>query len=532
MTSRRLSLGLASLFLLAPACGGGTPTVDAGGSATDTGPVPDVGAFDAGMRPDSGPAPAVGTCTMPRMVSLELGTDLTVVGDTSTAPAGALDLGTCGEDMPAAVPAQDVIAVQVPGTGDIGIELDLTMGGDEGFDTVVQVRTSCEVNPASEDGTCFDDAGFGEIRSGGRFIAMGGTTIYLVVTGFAGSTAGTSSGAYSMILRAQANSAPTLTAARARRVGDARLEVFATGSDAEMNAVGVGFQFLDAAGTPLAVDPMMATEVGPYFLDFDVVPTMAAFTDQLATGAGSGAFPVVGTAVTLRVFAYDDYDARSATRDVAIDMVAEVGFGESCDATRLCAAPNTCEGGACVAPAATRTACMGAMPVTLTAPTATMSSTVTRMGSLAAGEGVLEPTMSPCGGALATEQLFAVTLPAGGPYDLVASTNNAGTDAMADTVVYLRTLCEDAASETVCDDDYDGAPDGDVRSVAVAQGLEGGASVTVIVDGYDPFMASTPVQLDLTLRAVLATGAACDPMGVQNRCMTGPCPAMGAAVCP
>jgi hypothetical protein len=39
------------------------------------------------------------------------------------------------------------------------------------------------------------------------------------------------------------------------------------------------------------------------------------------------------------------------------------------------------------------------------------------------------------------------------------------------------------------------------------------------------------VEIQATLRPVLASGAACDPAGVNNRCMTGTCPA-ATMMCP
>jgi hypothetical protein len=44
-------------------------------------------------------------------------------------------------------------------------------------------------------------------------------------------------------------------------------------------------------------------------------------------------------------------------------------------------------------------------------------------------------------------------------------------------------------------------------------------------------MTTTRFELRVSLRPVLATGAPCDPDGVNDRCAAGACPA-GTMVCP
>jgi hypothetical protein len=530
MMSLRTStlLSIPSIALLATslaACGGGDPVADAATPGADTNPMVDTGMMTGN---DSGPATTLGTCAMPRMVTLAMGTPSTVTGSTAGGPDGTLMLGECGANpMSTDRPPQEVLAIQVPGSGDVGITFDLTGATAMDFDTVVQVRTACETTPTDAASTCFDDVSMAETRSAGSFMATGGSTVYLVLTGFPGAM--TDRGAYSMVIEARPNAAPTLTDATARRVADDRLEIFATGMDADSNAVGVGVQFLGADGMPLPADPAGAPmDVGPYYLGFDAEVTTTAFTNQLVTGPGSADVDVVGTAVSLRVFAFDEFGARSATRDVMIGMVSEVGFGEMCDATRLCRAPNVCEAGVCAPSPETRALCTAATAVSLTAPTGSAPTSAMQTVMLAAGEGVV--SAGTCEQSAAAERVLAVTVPAG-TFDLVASTNLAANPIDTDTVVYVRSTCENETTELVCDDDYLNAPDGDYRSVAVVENAAAGVHF-VFVDGYAPFDAATTVQLELQLRPVLATGAACDPTGVMNRCAMGACPASGMAVCP
>jgi hypothetical protein len=130
----------------------------------------------------------------------------------------------------------------------------------------------------------------------------------------------------------------------------------------------------------------------------------------------------------------------------------------------------------------------------------------------------------------ATEKVLAVTVPAG-TFDLLATTNLAANPPELDTVLYVRTTCENETTELVCDDDYAGAPDGDYRSVAIVENVPAGTHF-VFVDGYAPFDATTSIALELRLRPVLATGASCDPAGVMNRCASGACPTGAPATCP
>ncbi|MBX7195921.1 MAG: hypothetical protein K1X94_27955 [Sandaracinaceae bacterium] len=520
--TRWIAPSVGALASLAVACGGGEMPTD-GGTQNDAFDPADARAIDAG-------AGGLGTCTAPRTVSLTLGETAMVTGDTSDGPEGPLTLSDpCANPDATARPPQEVIAVEVPGTGDIGVAFDLTEGTAATFDTVVELRTACETTPTGLD-NCFDDPSQDEHRSAGTFMTTGGSTIYLVVSGFEMGAMGTvSSGAYTMRLSAEANTAPTLTAASARRVDDDRLEIFATGMDAETNVEGVGLQLLAADGTALPLDAAVPDDVGPYYYAFDTAVTTASFAMQLATAPGSADFDGIGAAVSLRLFSYDAYGARSATRDVTIDMVTEVGFGGSCDATHLCRAPNLCEAGTCIASPETIALCGMAAPVTLTAPTGSEPTVSTQSVMLAAGGGAASGVTCDYA-ALASEKVLALTVPAGS-FDLIATTNVAANPAALDTILYVRSECVNDTTELVCDDDYAGAPDGDYRSYALVENVPAGTQY-LFVDGYAPFDATTTVALELRLRPVLATGAACDPMGIANRCAAAACPATGAAVCP
>lgn len=512
------------VLALGPGCPEPGAPSDAAVSADTALPPP-----DGRERLDAGPSMDLGTCSAPRRVVLTLGVDETVTGNTEGGPEGSLNLGACGNPMASPRPPQDVWAVELPGSGPLGVAFDLVEGTPEDFDTVVQVRTSCETPPAAPD-ACFDDASLREVRSAGAFVATGGTTVYLVVTGFAGGMDTRASGSYTMRLRAEPNEAPELTSASARRVDDDRLEVFVSGADRDANAAGIGVQFLGATGMPVPANSAAPTELGPYFIGFDEEVGSTSFADARVTLPGSAELDGVGTATHVRVFAFDVYGARSATRDVPIEMVTEVGFGQACDAARLCRSPNVCERGMCAASAATRALCDAAMPIVLgPAGGGGAPGVSTHLVTLAAGDGVSSGNGCEFS-ADADEEVLAVTVPEGA-FDLVVSTNLPANPPSLDTIVYVRSTCVDDSTELVCDDDYAGAPEGDVRSMAVLEDVAPGVYY-VFVDGYEPFSRPTTVAVELRLRPVLGSGASCDPRGATNRCRSGPCPSSGAPVCP
>ena len=514
------------MALLAAGCPSAPVTVtpDSGTTPDDTG---------RGTTNDTGtlldaPVTELATCAAPRMITPALGVQMTITGNTAGGGAGPLTMSGCGSMAPTRAP-QEVLAIRIPGTGPAGLIFDLTDGTTANFDTVVQVRTTCETDPGAEG--CFDDVGEGMLQSAGAIPVMGGTTVYLVVTGFEGGAETVSSGAYSARITVEPNTAPTLTAASAVRIGATRFYIDGTGMDAETNAEGYALQLLNAAGMPISTNPEDATAVGPFPFRFDVAPTSVPFTaarssidDLAAIGAGPAA--AIASAVTARIIVVDTYGLMSAMRDVAITDVAEVGLGEACDATHVCAVTDECTAGTCQAPAAVRAACMGATALTLVAPTGTTPTVATQAVALAVGDGVI---INECGGNGA-ERLFTVTVPAGGA-DLIVTTNIAATMMTVDTVVAIRSRCVDASSETVCNDDYEGAPMGDLRSTAVIEAAAAG-TYTVIVDSYRVLGAAATASVELRLRPVLAAGAACDPAGVMNRCSTAACPASGAALCP
>lgn len=506
-----------SLVFLALGCPNPPPPSDAGTDAApprvDAAFGPDAYALTPDAAPDAFDAAALGTCAAPRPVDVALGTPTVVRGDTTRGLRGPLDLVNCGNTSPLSRPPQDVLAVRVPGTGMIAVRFDLQTGTDPEFDTIVQVRTACEVAPIDATTSCFDNVE-DVVQSAGSFSAMGGSTVYLVVTGFDGAV---SEGAYTVTFEAIDNAPPVLTAASARRVNGERLEVRGTGSDADDNAVGFAVQYLDASGVLIAG----ASGAGPFATDFDGAPG-GTFTNALATRALATLEPSLAAATSLRVALIDAFGATSATRDVRIEDRTEVAYGAACDALRQCAEPNVCEASTCQATSAVRAACSAATSVTLDAPTTT--ATVSRQSAnIPTGTGVFNS----CGGG-GGERVFNVTVPSGRA-DLIVSTSVTGTPVTFDTVVYVRRVCGNALTEIACNDDY--GVEGDYRSLAETRDIAPG-TYAVFIDTYEPIDPRATAAFELVLRPVLATGAACDTAGVLNRCAAGACPSSGAALCP
>lgn len=483
-------------------------------------------------------------CTDPLTLAAREGETVSVTVDTSMGPPGPLELGSgCGgAEMldPMLRPPQAVVAVTVPGTG--ARLVDFTMvndGTDAAFDTIVQLRRGdCMALPPSGPGTmpgmptesCFDDTndpmtGMLEFRSSGRFAAMGGETVYLLVTGFAYGGMPpmdrTSSGVARLDVTVGGSiAAPTLTAATVQ-VSPDESRFALTGGDADGDASAMRVTFLNAASMPVdrdgsgmvdALDDLSRTlpsEVGGMMSFTTTVVDVGPFlAEQLTTAMATQA----------RITLVDATGLSSAPLTVGVALVSLVGFGEACDATHVCRTGLACAMGTCQTSPEITAACAAAAPLALAGdpPTGTAS------GMLAAGTGLFTGT---CGASDGTEALYRVTVPAGA-WDLIASNHNAGTAVGTDTVLYVRRVCEDRASAGACNDDS-----GDSRAEVVVQDAMAG-DYTIFQErfGMTGVGMTTAYQLDVRLRPVLGAGAACDPTGVANRCSTGPCPT--AAMCP
>lgn len=523
MSVTRSSSSILALVIALSGCDGAPP------ADPDAGP-PDAGQ-DAGP-PDGGPPL---TCTEMTRVDGVLDDTVTVMLDTTMTETRPRDLGlACGNvEGELRWAPQEVLELHVPGTGEVQVELDTVFDGDTDadFNTVLQVRETCETVPAGGfPPTCFDDAGRNEFRTRGGFIANGGDTLYLIVTGYSEPPAeqGTvDSGRVRVDITVSAPTRPTVTGGAIYIEGqDTRIT--AIGNDPGADARGVALNFYVGGRLLDIYGDGEATEDGDVFLvPFEPAPTTADYTgNAVVPGAAvnlAGYLQAVGaTHARFRV-----YDAVYAVSEPLMVAIGEpVGFGETCDATHVCDAETTCVSGTCGARPGVEAACTGAAAIPVLPDGAPVSVT----GTLAAGAaGQLRvATCVPSAAAAGAEAVYSATVPADTTADLIVTTDVAGTPSETDTIVYVRAACPDASSELGCHDDVN-TSGMNYQSTVEARGLAAG-TYFVIVETYNG--GGGAFELQARLRPVLDAGVACDPAGMANRCATGTCPAGTDSVCP
>jgi len=206
-------------------------------------------------------------------------------------------------------------------------------------------------------------------------------------------------------------------------------------------------------------------------------------------------------------------------------------LGQSCNAALSapdpCLNDLVCVNATCAASGAAASACAQATAIVLGAPvtgTAAGLATDTFEGSCVVDRG-------------GNDKVFRTTLPAltGGAlaWDLVATTANASVPysyyANLDSYLYVRSTCVDPTTELACADDL---TDTDLRTQVVATNLAPG-SYYVFLDTSSPLQNGTTVGYTLLVRAraVLPSGATCDPGRIQSRCQSGACSAL-TGICP
>ncbi len=518
------------------ACGGpaaetpdaAVPDVDAGGGGND-------GGNDAGR--DAG----MSACAAPRAVTLTTGMQ-TISGDTTSLGMGLARADGCGGMGTASGSPEEVIALTLPGasTDMVGVLLTTAVTGtDATFDTVLEIRPACM---SATNAVCIDDTSADDYRSTGTFLAPGGSTVFMIVRGYTPALTGyLDSGPWTMDVSTFLNPAPpTFTSGTATYYDAANLVMSITGGDPAGAGDSLRFSFLDAAGTPIGLD-LDASAATPdeieliynfnpsvlgmttFTSDFDLVRINAMF--------GFADFPQLATATELRVAVLNAFGLESAEATIPLATGTTVGVDAACDATHRCADTLTCTADVCVATPEVIAACATATALTIATPTTTTTSTMTT-ATLDTTEGLFEGSCVGTGG-LGAETFFTVTVPAGGTYDIIADTNGPMI-ADTDTMLYDRTICVDPSTETGCNDDDDRLARTDpplLASYLVVLDAAAGDH-TIVVDSWQTLDVEATVDLTVSLRPVLATGADCDAMGVMNRCAAGTCPAAAPFLCP
>lgn len=497
---------------------------------------------------DAGPPSELGTCEMPRTLAGAIGTVM-IDGDTTAGPVGR-DLGPdCGNPEAARFAPTDIIAYTVPGTGPIA--LDFTMVNDEtdmGFDSVIQIRRDCAMIPMGEIiQTCFNN-GATDVRSSGATTAEGGSTLFFVVGGVAETDimGATDRGAYRLEVTARQNNLPVVTGGSWNIVGS-RARALVTGTDPDMEPFAYAVTFQDDAGAAVDLngDGMVnaADDLAFIWDNLADIEGSAEYTGYADVTRLSDAVPALGARLTELMVTQASTRLIDASFGIGEPMTltvspaAEVGLTVACDAMNVCVYPLFCSTTTmeCEAPPAIAAACAAATAVTIAAPTGTTTTSMVLTGTLTTDRGVFrgncpEKTATDSGANTGlAEAVYAVTIPASPPVDLIATTAVAAT-MMTDTVLYVRSACPDPTTELMCDDDIDLAAMNYQSTVEVRDAEPG--TYTLFVEQYAGLAeAGAPYGLQVSLRPVLATGAACDPAGVMNRCAMGACPA-GTMMCP
>jgi len=503
------------------------PAVD--GGPGDTGAPTLDGGHDAG---------ASGVCDTPMAVTLATGMQ-SVMGDTTGHTTGLVTLGAnCGGQTAGAQMAEQVIALTLPGASTDTVAVSFTFlnaGTNMMFDTTTELRTSCTDSTGS---TCFDDSNVArDFRSDGVFTAPGGSTRFLIVTGYRMPGMGyTNVGPWKADFTTYVNPQPPVlaTATASLRDGDL-LTIHATGMDPQSAADGIVVTYLDTTGAPIGLDldnmptTPAQTDLGPY----NFLPSVRGMMnfDGGTRITGWGVFANLATAPQLRVSVRDAANLMSNELTIPLVHSTTVHVGDACDTdTHLCAGGVDCTGTptVCTVPAAVATECAAAMTLTVPTPTTATTSMSTTL-TFTTGMGLLEGSCMGQGG-MGDERIVSVTVPAGN-FDLIAETPDMAEMGL-DSVIYDRTVCGDPSSETQCNDDRSTMPHS-LSSLITVQNAAPGTHFIVV----DPFMTLTATDpmstmLTVSLRPVLATGTACDPNQVMNRCMGARCPMTGTAVCP
>ena len=513
--------------LAAVGCGG--PVVEVDAAVADASSAPDGGTDAFVPIPDS--------CDMGELTAVDgvMGETVSVDFDTTMTTTRPRDLGLrCGNPSGEVRWAeQEVVEFHVPGTAPVGVRVSAVNDGTAiDFDTVIQVRRGdCrEVPVDSFPPSCFNDATATEVRSGGGVQAMGGDTLYFIITGYSEPPASemtVDAGAIHVEFTVEANTAPTLTDASVT-LANAETLINVVATDAEGPIVGYVLSFyagarrLDIFGDGVADDNDILTlafesvdRVGTTYTGTDIIRSMTEYTI-------AGYCRAVGcTQLGIRVF--DSGYAGSTELRVDVEEALISDFGEVCDSRHLCGSGLVCSAGTCTATSAATSLC-GVAPV-LGVPTPTTTATSQRVtGTITSGTGNFNGS---CGATPGRDALWRFTVPPG-RFDVRLTTDVAGTGAATNTVLYLRSTCIDGRTEVVCNDDLSGSA---IHSaISLTEPAPGDYTIFVEVSGGA--MATTGYGLSATLVPVLDPGVACDPAALANRCGTGVCPAGASPVCP
>ncbi|MCC7542909.1 MAG: hypothetical protein IT379_42225 [Deltaproteobacteria bacterium] len=457
---------------------------------------------------------AAPTCDAPLAVDQD---SQSVKVDTRGADENALQLRECwGADAALSGARQAVLAYTAPGVGQTRTRIDVE--AVTGMDAVLAIRRGgCS---APTEARCYDLGQTGSIT----IPTMGGETLHVLVTGRATDTPGTvDSGEVRVTFLPEPASAPRLDSAYVE-VFQGRMFAELTGQDADGDVMGALFRWMDASGDVIALDALTADERD--LVTFDADERGSTSFETTATALDYTALETADVRAA-EIVLLDELGNESAPERVEVVRPMEVHYQDSCDSPgevppfRRCARQLVCREGTCQAPTEIEAACAAATPVEIPTPT-TETTAVRDEGELVPGAGVIHG-LGACERAPGLERMYRVVVPEG-RFDLIARTdvNGRGEGYMEDDLIYFRRDCLDPGSQPAEGGCIDSGP----RSRLELLDAEPG-TYTVFVEDFDGVDAGDvyPYVLELALRPVLASGAACDPEGLRNRCAGGPCSA-------
>jgi cysteine-rich repeat protein len=209
----------------------------------------------------------------------------------------------------------------------------------------------------------------------------------------------------------------------------------------------------------------------------------------------------------------DGAGGESGAYELGLTVTPRIAVGGACDpmgATGLCV-----EGAECTADAMGRFACRTPESICLDAARTLTLGAAPTGGTTVGGENRYAPSCSRDGDS--PERVFRVTVPAGN-HDLVvtvAPTNYAADN--FDPVLTVETTCGEVASAVDCADANTEAPEEVVIPNAAGEYF-------ILVDGFGDRPGDVlegEFEVSARLRDIVASGGACDPAGVDNRCEDG-----------
>lgn len=463
------------------------------------------------------------SCDAPEVVSLLDGMVVQRTIDLRTAAHG-LTTGCVGTDDA----GQIVYELVVPGSGPHAVVANTgVVGTDRSVDTVLALRTG--VCAGSVSAQCWDDYAQ-DRRARADFLANGGDHVYLVLTTYTPED----EGPVTISFTSRPNAPPTLDDASTVLAGS-QLLVDVTGGDPDANGWGVLVRLHGPAGELVDLDGNgMRTSDDVLRAPFArSVSGATTFTERARITLTPGELAAAADATAAYVRLLDEPNSVSEVdvRAPLLDGMLALS-GQPCDATHVCSEELTCAAGTphtCQPTAVRASACAAAMPIAIDPPT-TSTTTGSAMGVLQQGSGLFGADCAPT---LGLEDLYTVTVPSGIDVDLVLTTETAGSDPDADTVVYVRTQCVEPATSMMgwCnDDDADAMPSTYLSRLVIEDATPG--DYAVFVEAYQGVQPDMMLRYELaaSLRPVLPSGSSCDPAEVRDRCAGDACTA--ARTCP